>query len=98
MKTRIHESPEDNYNTLIRVITEIKNKHMPKKQVKFKYYKHKIQPWITSGIIQCIKHKNQLYKKWKNTSPQNFMYNQHKDNFKNYFDNLRKIMLSGERD
>ncbi len=46
--------PNFNYNTLHEIIQQAKLKHMPIKLVKFNKYKHKISPWITTGILQFI--------------------------------------------
>ena len=98
LKTRIHENPEKNYEIIMQTITNIKNKHMPKKQIKFNFYKHKIQPWINQDIINNIKHKDKLYILWKKTSINNILYNQHKENFRNCSEKLKKLIFTTKRE
>jgi exonuclease III len=46
----------DKYNSLI-------NEHLPIVTTKFNKYKHKINSWITKGILKSLKTKDQLYRK-----------------------------------
>ena len=50
-----------------------KNKHLPDKTVKFNKYRHKLNPWMTSGILESIRSRDKMYKKLKSTSsPTNY--------------------------
>ena len=39
----------------------------PQKKVRFNKYKHKIHPWIDTGILRSIKKRDCMYKKLKKT-------------------------------
>ena len=90
LKTRLSENPDTNYNIFINKFLEIKNKYMPKKIVKFKPYKHKLNPWMNESLIQKIKQKDKLYKKWKSTYPNNPMCKTYKENFQTFSDKVKK--------
>ena len=55
-------NPNKNYNIIHTVITSLINKHFPTKTVKFNKHKHKNNSWITKGIINSIKYKDNLCK------------------------------------
>ena len=45
------------------MINDAKEKHLPKKTVKFNERKHKKLKWMTYGILKSINTKDKLYKK-----------------------------------
>ena len=51
-----------NYEILHNWILKAVNKHLPCKTVKFQKYKHKIQSFITRGILLSMKLRDKLYK------------------------------------
>ena len=57
--------PNINYEKLEKIITDANIKCFPTNEVKFNKYKHKISPWMTSGILNSIKFRDKLYCKWK---------------------------------
>ena len=52
------------YDCFINKLKLLTNKHMPLEKVRFNKYKDKINPWVTNGILNSIRHKDYLYKKW----------------------------------
>ena len=56
-------SPDVKYDTMLELLSTIKDKHLPKKKVKFNIKKHKIAKWMTNGIQKSINTKDKLYKK-----------------------------------
>ena len=56
-------NPQDNYDRFITLINDAKEKHLPKKTVKFNKRKHKKSKWMTYGILNSINTKDKLYKK-----------------------------------
>ena len=56
-------NPQDNYDRFITLINDAKEKHLPKKTVKFNKRKHKKSKWMTYGILKSINTKDKLYKK-----------------------------------
>ena len=89
--------PNQNYKEMFRIIDTAKSKHMPCKCVRFKRYKHKISPWLTTGIMRSIKFKDSLYKKWKSTSQSDPLYNTLKTNFNTYSKILKKSIMSAKK-
>ena len=59
----IDSDPQKNYDCFIALLNGAKNKHLPKKRVRFNKNKHKKSKWMTNGILKSIKEKDKLYKK-----------------------------------
>ena len=55
------------YNILEDIILSARDKHMPKRNVRFNKYKHKLNKWVTTGILQSIRYRGSLYNKLKST-------------------------------
>ena len=72
------------------ILQGAKEKHLPEKNVKFDKYKHKINPWITSGILQSIKHRDILYKQLKCTNPESIDYGELEDKLKAFSSILQR--------
>lgn len=62
-RTHLHEDddPNVNYRRFEEIITGVINKYTETKRVRFKKYKHKRTPWITTGILRSIKFRDRLY-------------------------------------
>lgn len=56
------QNPNINYDLLSDSIIQSTEECIPTKLVKFNKYKHKLTPWITSGILESIKVRDDLYK------------------------------------
>ena len=82
--------PNVNYNKFEQIVIDTKQKHMPSKLEKVKRYKHKLSPWITSGIIKSIKFRDQLYKKMKSCLPDSESYATQRINLNTYNSMLQK--------
>ena len=54
------------------------------KVVKANKYKHKLSPWITSGIMHSIKFRDSLYKKLKSLNPLHAQYRTTETNLNSY--------------
>ena len=78
-------------------ITEGLNKYAPIKICRFNKYKHKRCPWITSGILHSLKHRDKLYKKLKSLSDLDPSYNTYKTNYKTYNQILKRSIRSAKR-
>ena len=83
--------PHVSYTKLDQIIHDAKDKNLPEKIVKFNKYKHKMNPWITSGILQSIKYRDKLYKKLKCTNPESSSYNELNNRFKDFVRFCRKV-------
>ena len=69
-----------------------KEKHLPVKVKKANKYKHKLTPWITSGIIKSIKYKDKLYKTMKSHIPDSEAFNNSRINLQTYNRILQKTI------
>ena len=54
LQTAIGSSPDVNYDTMLELLSTVKDKHLPKKWVKFNRKKHKMAKWMTNGILKSI--------------------------------------------
>ena len=52
-----HANANENYEILSKIITESKNKHIPKKRKKFDKRKHKKEKWMTNNLLSLVNQK-----------------------------------------
>ena len=78
----------ENYKILSKIITESKNKHIPKKIKKFDKRKHKKEKWMTNNLLSLVNQKNRMYRDWKSTNNVN-EYSKKKINFQTFEENCR---------
>ena len=57
--------PNYNYNKLHELLTSLRDKHFPYKSQRFNKYRHKLNNWITCGILKSIKTRDKIYFKIK---------------------------------
>ena len=50
--------PNENYQHFEEIILNAKAKHLATKTVKFKKHKHKLSQWMTNGILNSIKYRD----------------------------------------
>ena len=93
----LNSDPNINYNKLIEILQNLKNKTMPRKYIKFKKRKHKKQPWITTGIIKSINKKDEMYKRLIKMSTDTTAYEELKINFKTYQRIIRRSIREAKR-
>ena len=79
-----HDDPNNNYNVLNSTLQNLKSKICPDKNMRFNKYKHKLNSWITSGILNSIQIRDKLYKKIKKLSSDNPLYSNLNANLKQY--------------
>ena len=60
--------PNEAYNVFLELYQTALNSAMPEKTTSFNRKKHKMQPWVTKGILKSVQHKNKLYKRKMNTN------------------------------
>lgn len=89
-KINICLNVDEKYESLQNIIKEGLNTCLPIKTCRFNKYKHKKCPWITSGILQSIKHRDKLYRQLKSLSDHNSNFNTKNINFKTYNHILKK--------
>ena len=63
LQSAIDTNPQENYDTFIKLLSSAKNKHLPKRIVRFNKKKHKKAKWLTNGILNSINTKDKMYKK-----------------------------------
>ena len=90
--------PNNNYNVLLDAITKSMNACLQKKVVKFNKKKHKKDPWITFGILRSVNRKHYLYKRLKKTNPESEHFEERRNVFNTYRNNLRKIISRAKKD
>ena len=83
-------NPNENYIRMNSTIQQAFEKHMPLKCVKFNKHKHKMSPWITTGIIRSICFRDKLYIRLHKTEPDTELYNTLKTNLATYKCILKK--------
>ena len=91
-------NPQDNYKTFSKLIKCAKDKHLPKRKVKYNRKKHGKSNWMTKGILNSINTKNALYKILIQTSPTNEdVHNRLKSEYTEYRAKLRKSIREAKR-
>ena len=91
--------PNENYQLLSSRLNAAREKHMPRKRVKYKKKLHNKSKWITNGILRSINNKDKLYKTLIQTDLDNtVLYDRLKTEFKDYRASLRKIIRKAQRD
>ena len=57
--------PNPEFDIFERIALNAYEKHYPNKRVKIDKHKHKLSPWITTGLIKSIGFRDKLYKRLK---------------------------------
>ena len=91
-----YNSIDEAYDLFLQKYTDAINESMPVRNVKFNRKKHKICPWITSGIIKSINTKNKLYQQYQKTKEANAKA-MRMSNYKNYRNYLNKIIRQAKK-
>ena len=68
----------------IHILSEAKNKHIPKIMRKYTKCKDKKEKWMTSELLNQINLKNDMYVEWKSQLTSIDIYNSRKINFKTF--------------
>ena len=69
LNQNLFSNPSKNYDTFIYILTNIKQRVLPKTRVKFYKKKHKKSQWMSRGILNSINSKDKLYKKLEKHLP-----------------------------
>ncbi len=78
------QDPNINYKILHETIQIGKNLHLPEKTVRFDKHKHGKTKWITQSLIKSIKFRDDLYKKFKKSSPNSAQHTTLQTNLKTF--------------
>ena len=93
----VDSSQHLNYDTFINLVQYAKNKHIPRKQVKYQKKKHKKSKWMTTGILNSINTKDRMYKLLLKTDPLTDRYMTLKARFKTYRETLRRSINEAKK-
>ena len=61
-------NPEETYNKIDETLSSLRDKHFPKRKIRFKRHVHKINPWMTDILLLNIKLKDAIYVKFRKCS------------------------------
>ena len=89
--------PNLNYEILNNIIQNAYEKHIPVKFVRFNKHKHKLNNWITRGIISSIKFRDRLYKRLTDTPSNTPLYHTLKINLSTYNKILKRLIREAKR-
>ena len=101
METSINEThfcsdltndPNINYDKLENIIVEGNQRFFPTKEKRFNKYKHKLNSWMTSGIMRSIKFRDKLFRDLKSLPCDTDLYSTYKINLNNYNKLLQKTI------
>ena len=97
-KLSIDNSAQENYEVFSSLLTYAKNKHIPRKNVKYDKKKHKKFKWMTNGILKSINMKDKLYKTLITTDQHNeVLYLRLKTEFHIYQATLRRSIREAKK-
>ena len=89
LQSALNTNPQENYHTFIKLLSSAKNKHLPKRIVRFNKKEQKKAKWLTNGILKSINTKDKMYKKlMKVDNLDEAMYANLKTEFNDYKKNI----------
>ena len=88
----INHDPTPNLEIINSVLVTAKNKFLAPKTVTFRRYKHKVNPWMTHGILNSIKSRDILYKKLHRLNPNTLEFSSTDTNLKTFNRILNKAI------
>ena len=91
-------NPDKNYELFTDILSDAKQRILPRKKVKFNKRKHKKSPWITRDIIHSINEKDKLYRKLLKTPQGSQEFNNIKTNFKTYKSIIRRSIMHAKKE
>ena len=98
LETPLNTNPQENYATFLNMVNIAKNKHLPKKVVRFNKKKHKKTKWLTNAILKSINTKDTMYKTLIKTNIEDEVnYVNLKTEFNNYKKILRRSINEAKR-
>ena len=83
-------NPTGNHDKINESISDARQKHLEPETVRFNKYKHRLNPWMTNGILHSIRYRDKLYKKLKSLKPDSDAYRAADINLKTYRGILRR--------
>lgn len=96
-KLSLDLSTDFNYNTLEKNLVNARKQAFPIKRVKFDRRKHKINEWITEGILRSINFKNELHYKYVNSPLNSTTRIDYKFNLDKYDKYLKSLIRTAKQ-
>ena len=90
--------PNLHFDLFMKHFMNLKQECFQRKLVRFDKKKHRINPWLTSGILKSINFKDKLYKTLMQTSKDSTDYPVLLSNFKVYKNIIRRSIMLAKRD
>ena len=84
LETKLHTNPETNYEIFTMLLKFAKDKHIPKKTVKYNKHLHMKSKWMTNRLLRSIKMEDKLYKTLLQTTVNTDLFIALKTEFKFY--------------
>ena len=89
--------PNLSFNKFMERFMKLKQECLKKKVVRFNRKKHKINPWLTAGILKSINSKDKLYKTLVQTPKDSINYPDLLSNFRVYKNIIRRSIMHAKR-
>ena len=90
--------PNSTYEIIEVEINRLKSQFLPTKKVRFNKYKHKKSPWITYGILNSLKTRDNKFQKWKTSIPDSIRYNILEVEYREYASLIDKLIRKSKYD
>ena len=90
--------PNGSYQTFVNLMQNTYERHFPQKRVKFNKYQHELSNWITTGILQSIEFRDNLYKRLKLCPIDSPEYETYKHNLKMYQGYLNQFIRTAKKE
>ena len=75
----VNDDAEKSMNNLLKLTDHTVDKYYPLQKLTRKEFKQTLKPWITTGILNSIKRKDELFKKYMNCKNSTIKDNLHKE-------------------
>ena len=98
LNANLMTDPNPEYDIFERIALSAYEKHFPNKRVKVNKHKHKLSPWITTGLIKSIEFRDKLYKRLKFCPQDSPEHNRMEYNLKTYNGYLKQCIRTAKRE
>ena len=98
LNANLMTDPNPECDIFERIAFSAYEKHFPNKRVKVNKHKHKLSPWITTGLIKSIEFRDKLYKRLKSCPQDSHEHNRMEYNLKTYNGYLKQCIRTAKRE